>query len=185
MPTLSPDLKRAITFLPDKEKDKLLLRLVGKDPVLTERLEFELVEEGSTVENRRQLIRDLIARTARLDPDTAGWMMMDMRTVSGYITRHQKVTKDAYGEVELTILMLNSFLDKHGDLLRTLNSRTEKCAQYVAKRTDAILKKLNKLDADYHMEFADDMNRLLRFVHHNAPAHFARQAGTPKQWQVG
>jgi hypothetical protein len=105
--------------------------------------------------------------------------------VSGYITRHQKVTKDAYGEVELTILMLNSFLDKHGDLLRTLNSRTEKCAQYVAKRTDAILKKLNKLDADYHMEFADDMNRLLRFVHHNAPAHFARQAGTPKQWQVG
>lgn len=178
--TLTADLKRAITYLPAKEKDKLLCRLIAKDAILAEKLEYELVEEKSTLDHRRQLIRELIERTARLDPDTAGWLMMDMRTVSGYITRHMKVTKDAYGEVELTILMLNRFIEQHGNLLHKLNSRTEKCAQYVAKRTDAILKKLNKLDTDYHLEFADDMNRVLQFVHHNAPAHFLRQLGTPK-----
>lgn len=184
MPTtaLSPDLKRAIAQLSDKEKDKLLVRLIAKDPILAEKMEYELVEEKTTLDHRRQLIRDLIERTARLDPDTAGWLMMDMRTVSGYITRHVKVTKDTYGEVDLTILMLNRFLEQHGDLLQKLNSRTEKCAIYVAKRTDAILKKLTKLDPDYHLEFADDMNRLLRFVHHNAPLHYARQLGTPKEW---
>ena len=184
MPTtaLSPDLKRAITYLSDKEKDKLLLRLIGKDPILTEKLEYELVENKSTLDHRRQLIRDLIDRTTKLTQDSAGWMMMDMRTISGYITRHVKVTKDAYGEVDLTIHMLNGFYKHHADLLQRLGSRTEKCSIYVAKRTDAILKKLDKLDPDYFMEFDVPMNKLLDYVYKTAPAHYARQLDTPKEW---
>lgn len=181
---LSPDLKRAVTYLPAKEKDKLLLRLIGKDPILTEKLEYELVENKSTLDQRRQLIRDLTDRTAALSQDSAGWMMMDMRTISGYITRHVKVTKDTYGEVDLTIHMLNSFFGHHADLLQRLSNRTEKCAIYVAKRTDAILKKLNKLDPDYYLEFEEGMNKLLRYVHQTAPAHYARQLDTPPEWRI-
>ena len=179
---LSPDLKRAITYLSDKEKDKLLIRLIGKDPVLTEKLEYELVENKTTLDQSRQLIRDFTDRTATLSQDSVGWMMMDMRTVSGYISRHIKVTKDAYGEVDLTIHMLNAFFDHHADLLQRLNSRTEKCAIYVAKRTDAILKKLNKLDPDYYMEFEENMNKLLRYVYASAAANYARQLDTPAEW---
>ncbi|MEZ0538197.1 hypothetical protein [Fibrella arboris] len=179
---LSPDLKRAITYLPDKEKDKLLLRLVAKDPILTEKLEYELVENKTTLDYRRKLIRDLTDRTAVLSQDSPAWMMMDMRTVSGYITRHVKVTKDSYGEVDLTIHLLRSFFDNHADLLQRLSSRTEKCAIYVAKRTDAILKKLNKLDPDYYLEFEDDMNKVLRYVYDSAAAHYARQLDTPTEW---
>ncbi|MBO0932422.1 hypothetical protein [Fibrella aquatilis] len=182
MPALSADLKRAVVEMPEKEKDKLLLRLITKDPILTERLDYELVEEKSTLDHRRQLIRDLTNRTAKLDPDTAGWLMMDMRTVSGYITRHVKVTKDAYGEVDLTLHMLTAFLNNHIGLLKTLNGRTEKCAQYVAKRTDMLLKKLNKLDPDYFMEFEESTNRLLQHAHTGAIAHFAKQLGIPKTW---
>ena len=184
MPVLSANLKRAVVEMPEKEKDKLLMRLITKDPILTERLEYELVEEKSTLDYRRQLIRDLTDRTAKLDPDTAGWLMMDMRTVSGYITRHVKVTKDSYGEVDLTLHMLNAFLDNHLGLLKTLNGRTEKCAQYVAKRTDMLLKKLNKLDPDYFMEFEKGMNRLLQHVHIGALAHFAKMLTLPKSWQI-
>ena len=180
---LSPDLKRAITYLADKEKDKLLLKLIGKDPLLTEKLEYELVENKSTLTQRRQLILDLIDRMTRISQDSAGWMMMDMRTISGYITRHVKVTKDTYGEIELTIHMLNGFYSHHADLLQRLGSRTEKCAIYVAKRTDAILKKLNKLDPDYYLEFDKPMNTLLRHVYQTAPAHYARQLGTPTEWK--
>ena len=112
MPALDPDLKKAIVRMPGVEKDKLLLRLIAKDAVLTERLQFELVEEGKTIDERRSLIREFIDRTARLHADTPGWLMMDMRTVSGYISRHLKVTKDKYGEVELMLYMLNTFYDK-------------------------------------------------------------------------
>jgi hypothetical protein len=180
---LSPDLKRAITYLPDKEKDKLLIRLIGKDPVLTEKLEYELVEHKTTLDYRRDVIREITNRIVAISQDSPGWMMMDMRTVSGYITRHVKVTKDTYGEVDLTIHMLKSFFDHHAALLQRLSSRTEKCAIYVAKRTDAILKKLNKLDPDYYMEFEGDMNKVLKYVYDSAAAHYARQLDTPTEWR--
>ncbi|QJD78415.1 hypothetical protein [Spirosoma rhododendri] len=184
MPALDADLKKAIVRMPTTEKDKLLLRLVAKDATLTEKLQFELVENGQTIDERRDLIRDFIRRTANLHQDTAGWVMMDMRTVSGYITRHLKVTKDKYGEVELMLFMLNTFYDHHAHLLHKYNHRTEKAAQYIAKRTEMALKKVAKLDPDYHLEFADDINKLLSWVHYAAPAHYARQLGLPKEWVV-
>lgn len=180
MPALNADLKRAITHLPEGEKDKLLLKLVGKDTLLVERLEFELLEHGETVDERRMVICEFIDRTVRLKQDSAGWIMMDMRTISGYITRHLKVTKDKYGEVELGIYMLNSFFEHHPDKLKVYNGRTDKCAQYIAKRTEQLLNKLFKLDEDYHIEFRDDMNTLLNRLYENCPAHYARQLGIPK-----
>jgi hypothetical protein len=182
MPALDPDLKKAIVRLPGTEKDKLLLRLIAKDPILAERLQFELVEHKATLDERRELIRQFIDRTANVGQDSAGWVMMDMRTVSGYISRHVKVTKDAYGEVELMLYMLNTFYDHNAHLLHKYNSRTDKAAQYIAKRSEQVLKKAAKLDPDYHIEFADEINKLLGWVNYAAPAHYARQLGLPKEW---
>ncbi|GAB4027586.1 hypothetical protein [Spirosoma koreense] len=184
MPALDPNLKKAIVRMPGAEKDKLLLRLIAKDVVLTEKLQFELVEEGKTVDERRELIREFIDRTAKLHADSSGWLMMDMRTVSGYISRHLKVTKDKYGEVDLMLYMLNTFYEQNAHLLQKYNSRTDKAAEYIAKRTDQVIKKATKLDPDYHIEFADEINRLLSWVHYTAPAHYARQLGLPKEWTV-
>ena len=181
---LDPDLKKAIVHMPGVEKDKLLLRLIAKDAILTEKLQFELVERGQTVDERRELIRQFIRRTADLHQDTPGWVMMDMRTVSGYITRHLKVTKDKYGEVELMLYMLNTFYDFNAHLLHKYNTRSDKAAEYIAKRTEQVLKKAVKLDPDYHIEFADEINKLLGWVYQNAPAHYARQLGLPKEWNT-
>ncbi|WP_080238396.1 hypothetical protein [Spirosoma rigui] len=184
MAALDPDLKKAIVHMPSTEKDKLLLRLVAKDAILTEKLQFELVERGQTIDERRELIREFILRTATLNADSPGWLMMDMRTVSGYISRHLKVTKDKYGEVELMLNMLNTFYDHNAHLLHKYNSRSDKAAEYIAKRTDQVLKKAAKLDPDYHIEFADEINKLLQWIHSNAPVHYARQLGLPKEWIV-
>ncbi|GAB3549398.1 hypothetical protein [Spirosoma fluminis] len=181
---LDPDLKKAIVRLSGVEKDRLLLRLIAKDAILTERLQFELVEHKTTVDERRELIRQFIDRTAKAGQDSAGWVMMDMRTVSGYISRHVKVTKDSYGEVELMLYMLNTFYGHNAHLLHKYNSRTDKAAQYIARRTDQVLKKAAKLDPDYHIEFADEINKLLSWVHYGAPAHYVRQMGLPKEWHT-
>lgn len=166
------------------EKDKLLLRLIGKDAVLVERLNFELVEHRETLHTRRELIKQAIERVAKHSNDTPGWLMMDMRSLSGDITRHMKVTKDAYGEVELNLFMLNTFFDYQTELLRHYNSRSDKAAEYIAKRTEQLLKKVQKLDPDYYIEFSDDVNRLLQRVHTLCPAPYARQLNLPKEWNV-
>ena len=93
---LSEELKRAIIQMPQKEKDKLLLRLVAKDSNLVQRFEFELIEHGDTVQIRRDDIKQRILKVAARTHDTPGWMMMDMRSFSGEISQHVKITKDKY-----------------------------------------------------------------------------------------
>jgi predicted component of type VI protein secretion system len=57
------DLKLAIRSLPEKEKDKLLLRLVAKDKVLTEHLHFKLLENEQDLSDRCEALMERIDRS--------------------------------------------------------------------------------------------------------------------------
>jgi hypothetical protein len=181
---LDADLKKAITTLPAPEKDKLLLKLIGKDPVLVEQLTFKLLERGRTLEDRRAVVRQTISRLAAINESTAGWVMMNMRAVSGDITRHVKVTGDKYGEVELNLHLLNEFGTLRAQQLTGFNPRTEKAAAYMATRAQQTLKKLQKLDPDYYIEFERATNRMLTIVHTLCSATYARQIELPQSWVI-
>ena len=99
MAKLEKDLQEAILSMPQKEKDKLLLKLIAKDDVLIQQLEFTLVEGGSTVEYRRDEVKNAIDKLYQTDRYSSGYLMMDMRYINGDITRHVKVTKDKYVEI--------------------------------------------------------------------------------------
>src|SRR5262245_50911823 len=109
MRKLDDQLKSAITGMPQKEKDKLLLRLVAKDHKLVERLIFELLEGGNTRDERAADLRKSIERRLPWpdQPDnTPGWLLMDLRSLSGDISAHVNATKDKPGEVILSIFMI-------------------------------------------------------------------------------
>lgn len=61
MPALSPDLRRALFSLPEREKDQLLARLVAQDAVLTEQLAYRLLEPV-TVASGRATVRAVSGR---------------------------------------------------------------------------------------------------------------------------
>ncbi len=179
---LSAALKKAITQIPEKEKDKLLLRLVNKDKILVDRLHFELIEDSGTLPERRETIRARIAKVAQMSQHSPGWIMMDMRYLSGDISHHVKITKDKYGEIELNIALLNDFFDNHTKQLRSYSSRSDKCALYIAKKAQTILKLLTKLDEDYYVDFGDNMEKLLGYVHSMCSQRYAAQMDLPKEW---
>ena len=179
---ISDELKRAIVQMPQKEKDKLLLRLVAKDDILVQRLEFELIEQGDTVQLRRDNIKQRILKVAIMTNATPGWMMMDMRTFSGEISQHVKITKDKYGDIELTLYLLVTFFEHQSATLLIHNSKSDSCAEYIAKKTDGLLKKLNKFDSDYFVDFEKDMQKLLNYVHSHCPKNYARTLDIPKNW---
>lgn len=185
MPALSNDLKRALVALPNAEKDRLLLRLVAKDQVLCEQLTYTLVEEESTVEDRREQIRKLIEDCVKSWHYSPGEFMMDLRRVNARITYHVKITKDSYGEVELTLLMLNRAFEEQFAFLEVYNGRSDSLASYVAKRAQFVLQKLAKLDPDYYVEFEGQVNLLLQRVHSYAPAVYARELHLPGKWVAG
>ncbi len=179
---LSNEIKQAIVLMPAKEKDKLLLRLIAKDENLVQRLEFELLEQGETMQERRDEIKRRILRTAQMHHYTPGLMMMDMRDLSGDISKHVKVTKDKYGEIELNLYLLNTFFDQQLNLLLVHNSKSDSCAEYIAKKTATLINNANKLNEDYYIEFEADINKLLSYVHNNCPKSYARELKIVKSW---
>ena len=107
---LTPELKKAISFLPDKEKDKLLFRLISLRPDLAEQLTFKLLEGGETTVERREDVRIYIERYLLSQVHiyySPGYLLMEIRYLSGRINDHVKTTRDKYGEVDLNLFMLN------------------------------------------------------------------------------
>ncbi len=98
--------------MPQKEKDKLLLRLITKDSTLTDKLFFELIEDSATIPERREAIMGRITRISKIIQDSPGWILMDMRNLSGDITYHVKVTKDKVGALGTEFIFAEYFSGK-------------------------------------------------------------------------
>ncbi len=172
--------------MPAKEKDKLLLRLITKDKTLSDRLHFELIEDSSTIPERREdimatIIRTSNIRTSKFNQNTPGWILMDMRNLSGDIAYHVKVTKDKIGGLELNLFLMNTFLEAYPSILKTYSSRADTCALYIAKKAQTILNGLNKLDEDYRVDYLKDANRMLQLVYNLCSKMYARQLELPTQ----
>jgi hypothetical protein len=157
-----------LKMLTPEQKDKLLLKLFRKDPLLVEKLAYEFFEDTSDLEKRRADIKDKIDKYITQKYvvwDTPGELMMELRSINGRITEHVKITKDKYGEVELTILLLNTAFERFWKMLHDKQGRADTYSEYVLKRTQNLLKVLGKLHEDHYMDFAEDLNRLLDFIY--------------------
>ena len=95
------EFKTAIHNLSDLEKDKLILRLLRKDLALANRLYFELVDT-ETVEQKREQLAKIISKKIKHANErfySVGYLLMDIRYISGDINEHVKITKDKFGEI--------------------------------------------------------------------------------------
>ncbi len=161
---LSPEFKKAVEGMSPKEKDKLLFRLLPKEPALVEKLSFQLLEDGSSTEERRDEVKYLINNRLEKYEEyfyTPGYLQMELRTLSGEITRHVKTTKDKYGEVMLNLFMLNKTMELYNDEVMLFHrEKTRTFNEYVVKRTLKIYALLEKLHEDYLVDFKEDMQTL-------------------------
>jgi len=186
---LDDKLKAAISRMPVAEKDKLLLRLVAKDEKLVKRLIFELLEGGSTRDERADALRASIAAglttASTYDYMTPGYLLLELRHWNARITEHVQATKDKPGEVTLTIFMLaEAFQLFHKMLRKYPPARSATLAPYIVKRTSTILKKAEKLHEDYYVEFRSDARELLEHIWGFPPtARLAEEHGLQRSWE--
>ena len=168
--TFDKDFKNAISYLPSKEKDKLILRLLKRDIPLANRLYFELVSDLTVDEHRREMERRVVNEVERMTRNfySPGYLLVDMRYLSGEITSHVKTTKDKFGEASLNLLMLNEVLAKNSDnvILLTPSKARTFCA-YVIARAFKILLLIDKLDDDYALEFEANLIKLGNLIGKN------------------
>ena len=161
---LSNELKEAIVDLPDKEKNKLLFRLIAKDGALVNKLIFQLLEAGESTETRREDVRMVVEKSLSHEAAhffSPGYLLLVMRSLSGEITRHVATTRDRYGEIELNFFLLNRSFDLMGHELTGFSWRkTQTLTIYVVKRALKLLTLLGKQHPDVHLDFREEMEEL-------------------------
>jgi hypothetical protein len=161
--TFDKEFKEALSRIPSKEKDKLVLRLLKKDLVLANRLYFELVD-NRTVDDRREHIEGYLRQ--RIHANTSyvfksGYIMMDLRELSGAITEHVRITKDTYGELSLTLMVLVETLEnRNQEIAKETRGRSGKLCVYIIAKAFKILIVINKMHEDIRMEFEDYLIKL-------------------------
>ena len=171
--TFDKEFKEALSALPNKEKDKLLFRLLKKDKILAKRLQFELIS-GNSVDDKRAELEERIKDQAKYFDESfssLGYLNMDIRFLSGEITEHVKVTKDKFGEASLNLLLLKEVL-KHNNH-HIMNGRPprklKKLGVALLARMFKVLVLIDKLDQDYFLEFEENLEEVGRLLGDNPP----------------
>jgi len=177
----------AVKQLPTERKDKLLLRLLKHDLPLSNKLNHEFFNTDS-LDEQQQVIRDLIDRFWHADRynfhPTPGYLMFEIREISGHINEHVRLNKDKFGEVSLNLYMFNTVLS-HTEVLNEGFTAGEcrKLAIYMITRTVKILVLMQKLHEDYQLDLEDDFKTLGAHIENNVHLkRVAKQHALDTKW---
>lgn len=184
--TFPKEFKEAIQKLPSAEKDKLIFRLLKHDLNLANQLLFQLVDTRS-VEERREIMRKEISKASiRMSERfySLGYLLMDIRYLSGDISEHVRITKDKFGEASLNIQMLNEVLKINKTRLENAKPKdVHKINIYITARVFKILLLIKSLHEDYLMEFKEELKELgIKISQNQSLCKAAIQNGLDINW---
>ncbi len=160
----SKEFKEAISNFTAQEKDKLIIRLLKKDRILSHRLYFELIDPETADDKRNQmeaLIKEEVAAVAKKYGRTK-YFLPGIRRISAKITEHVKITTDKFGEVSLTLLLVSETLKnqpKTGDHY--------KLHIYLLNKIFRSLVLTKKLDPDYFLDLRESYNAVQQVISRN------------------
>ncbi|HTM99553.1 MAG TPA: hypothetical protein VL088_12445 [Pedobacter sp.] len=179
------DLKTEILALPPKEKDKLLLRLVAKDKVLTERLHFLLLEDEVNLKERVNRLKEEIELAVqdliKLKSLSSKDVLLSIRKLLKLINHFFKVTKADFEDVELRIYLFNHMPTKGKTRSYLLAKNYDQLlAVFFVKSILTTLKKFDKLHEDLQFDLKEGVNTLLSKTY-NSVSDIAVDLGLPKQ----
>ena len=151
----SKEFKEAISNFTSAEKDKLIIRLLKKDRILSHRLYFELIDPETADDKRNQmetLIKEEVLAAAKRYGRTK-YFLPSIRRISAKITEHVKITTDKFGEVSLALLLVS-------ETLKNLSKSSDhyKLFIYLLNKIFRSLVLTKKLDPDYFLDLRENYN---------------------------
>lgn len=157
----SKEFKQAISNFTPQEKDKLIIRLLKKDRILSHRLYFELIDP-ETADDKRNQMEILIKKEVSSEAKRYGrtkYFLPAIRRINAQITEHVKITTDKFGEVSLSLLLVNETLKhapKTGDHY--------KLYIYLLNKIFRALVLTKKLDPDYFLDLHEIFEALRKQI---------------------
>lgn len=180
------ELKKEILALPPKEKDKLLLRLVAKDKVLTEHLHFTLLEDESNLRDRVEQLKDKIVEAmgqiTKQRNFSAKDVLQELRKLMKQVNHNYKVTKVNFEDVQLRIYLLLHTPQKFKPTYSYSNRNYEDVFDlYFVKSIKSTLQKFNRLHEDLQYDLKDELNQLLLQTYTGSTSDLAEELDLPRE----
>ena len=160
---IETEFKEAILAMPEKEKDKLLIRLIKKDKVLVNQLYFQLLETKSVEAFRSELeVRfQKIVSAVKTRFYSSDIYLQEVKEMSGMINELVSTTKVKYSEPYLNLKMLILSLSNLKDELnREMPNRSYAFNMYVIARSFKILTQIKAMHEDLQYDFKEDVETL-------------------------
>ncbi len=163
---VSSGLQEAILSLPQKEKNKLLIRLINKDELLIEQLQYKLLENTeSDLVFRRSEIYDQISQIFKqYSIPYYKDLIYYVKSGVSLINRHFKVTKDKKGELELLVHLYQKAKEAIPGIRTNWKDQVFKVKFQEYSLTK--IKKMNTLLNDIHEDFRVEYEGSLESIQH-------------------
>lgn len=168
------ELKVAVLSLPEKAKDKLLVRLINKDKMLLKQLHYELLEDEidlqdriADLKNALESLFDTNLHKIKNIPIYSNYKNLSslLRQASGMVNEHEKITKDKVSVVECRLLILQEAFDRFDTLFGpSALSPAFKLHKYVSGRIKNAVKLYDNLHEDLQFDLKDQMEYVLAFA---------------------
>jgi hypothetical protein len=182
------ELKTEILALPPKEKDKLLLRLIAKDKVLTEHLHFMLLEDESHLRDRVSNIKaQILAVSENLRQQrnpTLKEILTNLRKLAKVVNHNFRVTKTNFEDVELRIFLFNHTITEFkSGIFSSFKNYEQLFSSFFIKSTLITVRKFSKLHEDLQFDLRDELNKLLLKIYTSNMAKMAEELGLPREME--
>lgn len=146
------------------------------------------MECGNTDEKRDEVKQRIIDHVKKSEKYgyKPGYVLMDIREMSGMVIEHVSVTKDNYGEISLSIVLLMESLTMYGKFIDLSRHRdVRKLLQYVISKVFKIILLVDKMHEDLKMEFREDLEKLGDILAKNKHlSRSAQQNGLELKWLI-
>lgn len=169
-----PELKEAVLNLPQKEKDKLLVRLVGKDKMLMKQLHFRLLEDEIDLEERIVKLKEQLeflfmeSRSSVKNLPVYGHykaLQALIRLANGMVNEHEKITKDKFSELECRLYIIQVSFRQYPRLFEKSAVHSAcKLHDYVKTRINMLNNKFDKLHEDLQFDLQEQLEGVLDFA---------------------
>ncbi|QNF31927.1 hypothetical protein HUW51_04005 [Adhaeribacter swui] len=164
MPAPSVEFKKAVKYLSEKEKETLLLRAVRRDAEFYDMLAFELLEEVTLehlIEETTEKIHELLHTTSGRSFSKS--LTRSLRKAMQEIARFKRITKNAKGEIDLQLYLLQQIFDNFTGQFESVYRTFYVTTARLTLRTIQLIQK--NLHEDYHLEYKAALDEFLTHLH--------------------
>lgn len=170
-----PELKEAILRQSQKEKDKLLIRLINKDKRLMEQLHYLLLEDENDLYSRilkgKGKLENVFSRAVKgiekqRQVNRYKEFTAYLKSASGIVNEHAAITKNKESELDLRLMIVEWSFQTYPQFYEKAirSAYNEAHFLYQTARIKTIVSLYSKLHEDLQFEYDERLSSILDFA---------------------